>query len=433
MLASSSSCFRRVAGSVTRRTVRSMASSASDLGFESTVVDGIKIAAKEVAGPITTLSFVIKAGSRYSTVPGVAHALQRFAFQNTKARSGFRLTRESELLGSKLSSTLGRDSIVLTAQFLNDDLPYFFEALSDVFARPTLSRHELAELVGSLLKLDSTLAQSDAVYIATEAAHAAAYRKGLGLPLYAQVSDSITAPAVVGYKDTVYTKSNLAIVVSGASASSIADLASIYLESAPAGTSSAVSVPTFFGGESRVASAAGNALVLGYAAAPSPALSVLSSILGGVPTIKWSYGSSLLAPTAGKAFAKVYPYAGSSLLTITSSGSVEDVASSSAAAVSALKTLASGVSDDLLKKGIAAAKFDVFAKYEGVSGLVAVGESLLASGEVPTMSSLAAEYSAVTAKSVKSLAESILASKVASGAVGKITELPYADELGFKA
>ncbi|KAK9366152.1 Metalloenzyme, LuxS/M16 peptidase-like protein [Lipomyces kononenkoae] len=431
---STSACLRRAASSSVRaNATRSLATAATDLGFESATVDGIKIATTDLAGPITTLSFVIKAGSRYATVPGVAHALQRFAYKNTPKRSGLRLTRESELLGGSLTSALTRDSIVLTAHFLKEDLPYFFEALSDVFAQPTLARHELAEIVAPLLKLDVQLADTDAAFVASEGVNSAAYRKGLGLPLYAQATDAISIDTVRAYKDVAYTKANLAIVASGADISTLSSLASSFLANVPGGTSSVTPDSTFYGGELRIPSTAGNLVSFGYAAATSPTFNVLASVLGGASSIKWSYGSSLLSTTAGKASAKVTNYNGSSLFTVTTSGSPAEIKSAGLAAVEALKTVAAGVSPELLKKGIAGAKFEALQALDGADGLVGVGQALLTSGTLPVASSIVSEIESVTAESVKSLAEKILSEKVAAAAVGKVSELPYADELGLKA
>ncbi|KAK9457153.1 Metalloenzyme, LuxS/M16 peptidase-like protein [Dipodascopsis uninucleata] len=404
----------------------------SDIGFTTSTVDGIKIAAKDIGGPITTLSFVIKAGSRYSSTPGVAHALQRFAFQNTAERSGLRLTRESELQGATLTSTLGRDSIVLTARFLREDLPYFLEALSDVFARPNLARHELAEIVMPLMKLDTVTASKDALYLATEAAHSTAFRKGLGLPLLAQAYDSISASTIATYKEAVYTKANLAVIASGASLESVASLVPGYLQDVTAGSAIESSV-SFFGGDARVSTPAGNAAAIAFPTTPSPEVAVVSAILGGASSIKWSSGSSLLgAATGGKATSRVLSYANADLFTISvSAGSVSEVATTSKAAVDALKSIASGVTEDTLKKGVAAAKFGVLSSLEGTSGLAKIGSSLLTSGSIPSASSIISAFDGVSASKVKSAAEALLNGKKVYATAGNVSELPYSDEIGL--
>lgn len=42
---------------------------------------GVKVAGIDNGQPTTTISVVVKAGSRYETRPGVAHALKNFAFK----------------------------------------------------------------------------------------------------------------------------------------------------------------------------------------------------------------------------------------------------------------------------------------------------------------------------------------------------------------
>ncbi|KAK9458577.1 Metalloenzyme, LuxS/M16 peptidase-like protein [Lipomyces oligophaga] len=399
----------------------------SDTGFSTATATGVAIAAKDQPGAIGTLSFVIKAGSRYSTTPGIAHALERFAFQNTMSRSALRVTRESEYLGATFAPALSRDTIVLTADFLKEDLPYFFEVLSDVFARPHLARHELAEIVAPLLKLDSTAVTKDIVASVSEALHAAAFRRGLGLPLYAQPADSISATNVSAYKEAVYTKSNLAIVSAGIPLDSLVPLTQDFLEGAPAGTATAVEPAPFYAGESRVPSTIGNAIAIGYGGASAPEYAVLASILGGTSSLKWSTGTSLLAGT--KAISTYTPYAGSGLFSIiASAGSVADTTTAASTAISALKSVASDLSAEDLKKGVAGAKFAALSSLDGKVGLSTAGLSLLTTGAVPTAAATISLYDAVTAEKVKAAAAAVLA-KPAYAVAGKVSELPYIEEL----
>lgn len=55
--------------------------------------------------------------------------------QNTIRRSALRITRESELLGGQLTAYHTRESLVLEAKFLREDLPYFTELLGEVLAQ----------------------------------------------------------------------------------------------------------------------------------------------------------------------------------------------------------------------------------------------------------------------------------------------------------
>ena len=111
-----------------------------------TVVDsaGVKVAAADNGEPTTAVTVLVKAGSRYETKPGVAHALKNFAFkvgrrgrvcavggtllmtervllQSTDKRSTLGTIREAELYGGVLSSSLSREHLAVTAEFLRGD------------------------------------------------------------------------------------------------------------------------------------------------------------------------------------------------------------------------------------------------------------------------------------------------------------------------
>lgn len=48
-----------------------------------TVVDtaGVKVAALDYGQPTSAVTFLVKAGSRFESKPGIAHALKNFAFK----------------------------------------------------------------------------------------------------------------------------------------------------------------------------------------------------------------------------------------------------------------------------------------------------------------------------------------------------------------
>ena len=81
----------------------SVARSASRLARTfATVVDtaGVKVAALDNGEPTSAVTFLVKAGSRYESKPGVAHALKGYAFKvrhlctlNNLLECGFKITR----------------------------------------------------------------------------------------------------------------------------------------------------------------------------------------------------------------------------------------------------------------------------------------------------------------------------------------------------
>jgi hypothetical protein len=49
--------------------------------FTLSEIDGIRVAARDDGGPTTGLSVVLRAGSRYCPLPGIAHLLEKFAWK----------------------------------------------------------------------------------------------------------------------------------------------------------------------------------------------------------------------------------------------------------------------------------------------------------------------------------------------------------------
>lgn len=54
-------------------------------------------------------------------MPGVANALKHFLFKSNAKRSALRLVRESELYGGLLSSSISKENLYITAEFLRGD------------------------------------------------------------------------------------------------------------------------------------------------------------------------------------------------------------------------------------------------------------------------------------------------------------------------
>jgi len=149
---------------IQQSTRRGLAAPASGtFSYETSDAVGVRIASRDLPGPMTTVAVVAKAGTRYQTRPGFADGLENFAFkvrfytstswpfqftmliscpffQSTAKRSSLRITREVELLGGQLSVYHSRENLVVGAKFLRDDLPYFVELLGEVISKTKYTR-----------------------------------------------------------------------------------------------------------------------------------------------------------------------------------------------------------------------------------------------------------------------------------------------------
>ncbi|KXH55406.1 peptidase M16 inactive domain-containing protein [Colletotrichum salicis] len=438
-----SSCARTISG-------RRFASAAAGSGtFETADVGGVKVAARDSQGPTTKLAIVAKAGTRYQPLPGLAAGLESFAFKNTTKRSGLRIVRESELLGSQLTAYHTREALVLEASFFRDDLPYFTELLAEVVSQTKYTTHEFHEEVQPVLRLKQS--GTSAAALALDSAHSVAFHSGLGSPSNLTPSIPIqpylSEYAVSEFAQAAFAKPNIALVADGASAANVSKWAEQFFKSVPSASSGKLALNTaatkYFGGEQRTYSPSGNAYVIAFPGATngqaSPELAVLAALLGGKSNIKWSTGFSLINKAVG-----VVPglststvnlsYSDAGLLTIQLAGSASAVRGAAQETAKALKGIAEGtVSKEDLTKAIAKAKFDALEASEKRSGsILLAGSSLVHSGKAVDATEATKSIESVTAEKLKAATKTILEGKASVAAVGDLFALPYAEELGLR-
>ncbi|KAF5096961.1 hypothetical protein DV451_004018 [Geotrichum candidum] len=386
--------------------------------FSSQEVSGVKVISRDDGRTTSQVSVIIKAGSRYNTTPGLAHILEKFAFKNTSNRSALRLTRETELLGGQLSTSLSRENIVLTAKFLREDLPYFVEALGDVLANTSFNKYELIEDVTPLVALEAQAAAQDAAFVSTEAAYSAAFHNGLGNSLLAESYSPVTIDQVKNFASSAFTKSNITVVGNSVVESDLAALVGKYFGGLSAGSALSSPATKAHSGEVRVKSSGANALTIAFpSTSVNPANSVIAHVLGGASNVKWSVGSSLLSHVANKTGTTINtsysPYSDASLLSVTISGaSALAVSDAAALATKEIKGLSASLSEEAIKKASAAVRF-------AAADLV----------DANPVAAVLAGDAAVSADAIAEAASALSSGPVAVGAVGQVHNLPYADEL----
>ncbi|EEH17237.1 hypothetical protein PABG_07324 [Paracoccidioides brasiliensis Pb03] len=437
-------------------TRRGMAAAANK-GFEYEVGEaaGVKFANREVAGRTTTLSLVAKAGSRYQPFPGYSDLLEKFAFKSTIKRSALRITRESELLGGELSASHSRENLVLTAKFLNSDLPYYAELLVEVISGTKYSQHELDELVLDLVKYSQKGLVANPTAQALDSTHNVAFHRGLGENLIPCASSPfrkyVETEGIAAFAQGAYSKPSIAIVSSGPSTTALSKWVGQLCRDIPTTSSSGPFSPKasepskYFGGEERIASQVGNAIAIAFSGSSTigsanykPEFAILAALLGGQSTIKWSRGTSLLAK-ATEAFSDVTvstnnaTYSDAGLLHITVSGKAQSVAAASKSIVETIEKVAAGnVSSEDIKKASALAKFrSLEAADHATSFLEFTGSRLVHGGKPLQISDIGQGIEKVTEQQVKAAAKSLLSGKASVSAVGDLHALPFAAEIGL--
>ncbi|KAG0239587.1 ubiquinol-cytochrome c reductase core subunit 1 [Actinomortierella wolfii] len=403
--------------------------------------NGIKVAALEEDSKTASVSLVINAGARFEPKDkaGIAHYVKNFGFKNNGKRSAFRITRETELLGGVLSSSLGRENIVFTAECLKEDVPYFVEVFGDLVTKTKFADHEMhgvhEEIVG-----DCTLAESTPEIAVLDAVHSAAFRTGLGNPIYAPAYSHVEPEDLKAFVANNFVANKIALVATGVSEAELKELAASSFANVPAGSAAKTEAAKYYGGEVRIphGSSEGHvAVAFQGAAAGTPeyyTAQVLRSLLGGDRFVKWSTaGASPLAAIAGKVGPNVqaaafnFSYSDAGLFGIYAKADNKQVGDVAKAAVDALKAASKNISADDFKRAVNQAKFDTASAYETRAGATELLSSQVIKSEKISVTEALAALDNVSSADVSKFAAKLLASKPTTVVLGQTSALPYGD------
>lgn len=369
-------------------------------------------------------------------------------WQSTLKRSALRITREVELLGGEVSSTHSRENVVLKAKFLSNDLPYFAELLGEVAAHTKYSGtsgngtckayirqqsdtqsdtdvwclffadHELHELVLNLVKYRQQALLHNAERLADNAAHGVAFHRGLGetiTPIDGVFEKYISTDALASFAKEAYAKSNVAVVASGATSSELSKWVGEFFRDLPTGSVKQGPASKYYGGEQRIASKTGNAMVIAFpgssmfgAAGYKPEAAVLAALLGGESSIKWTPGFSLLSQAAQgfsqlRVTTKNLNYSDAGLFSVSLSGAPDQIAAAGKQVVEILKKTAAGdVNGEQIKKAIALAKFRALESVQTLeTGVESTGAALINGSKPYNIEQYAQSIDKVSAQQVK--------------------------------
>ncbi|KAK0530830.1 ubiquinol-cytochrome c reductase core subunit 1 [Tilletia horrida] len=446
MLAAARSSSVRLAAAAGTRTAATSGSSAARRAFTTASADSIQVAAADDGAPVTTVAVALKAGPRYESAPGVAHALKSSFFKSTEKRSALALIREVELYGGVLSSSLSKEHLLLTAEFLRGDEDFFIPLLGEAVSQASFRRHEFNEEVIPQVASEYEQAIGNPLILGFDQLTQTAFRhRGVGASLFTSPIHPVSHAQTVAFARSAIAKNNLVVLGSGIDSGKLANLVSKSFSNVSGSGSVTKSASAYKGGEQRVPFAAPHGVAAdkahffigfeGAATGAAPELAVLRAHLGGESSVKWSSGLSPLAQLAAKdpsvqasAFNLTFSDAGIFGAHVSAPSAKLTAAVKSVTA--ALKEAASKISSEDLKKAIAKAKYDAASSVESRAGShEAVAGSLLESGKVATLEDTFKALEGVSASSISSAAEKVLKSKPTTVAIGDVNVLPYADEV----
>ncbi|KAK3826115.1 MAG: Metalloenzyme, LuxS/M16 peptidase-like protein [Benniella sp.] len=405
--------------------------------------NGVRIATLDESSPAASVSLVINAGSRFEPKDkaGISHLVKNFGFKNNGRRSAFRIARETELVGGVLSSTLGRESVTFTAECLKEDVPYFVEVFGDIVSQTKFAEHELHPVVNEVAA-EVTAADASPEVTVIEAVHNAAFRHGLGNPVYATPYTEVTTDDLKEFAANNFVASKLALVGTGISEAELKSLAASAFGEVAAGSAAQSAATKYYGGDVRLP----HNSELGHVAVAFPGAAegtsefytaqVLRSLLGGDRFVKWSTsGVSPLAAAASKIgnstqiSAFNYGYSDAGLFGIYAQSEHGTVAEAAKAAVASLKAASKVIPAEEFKRALAQAKFEAASRFETRASTTEILAAQAFQGQKVTASEALAALDSVQAGDVSKLAAKLLSSKPTTVVLGKTSELPYGDEL----
>lgn len=288
--------------------------------------------------------------------------------------------------------------------------------------------HVYAEEIAPQIQLAHKRFLADTKQVALTAAHDVAFHRGLGTPvrpLSAQGSlKYLDAAAVEDFAKSAYAKSNYAIVANGADNAELSKWVGEFfgnVPSQPAATSLSSSQTKYYGGESRIASNAGNTVVLAFPGSSSftggfykPEIQVLASLLGGQSTIKWAPGFSLLSKASAglpgvSVETKSAIYSDAGLLTVTIDGPAQSVTRAAKEVAKTIQSIANGeISKEDIQKAKAAAKFKELDFGQNLwAGIEHTGTGLVTGSKAYQLDETAKAIDAVTEEKVKQVSSSV--------------------------
>lgn len=162
---------------------------------QSKLPNGLTIVSLDNAAPISRVSVVVRAGSRFETPGqlGASHAIRNSVGLSTKSSTTFGITRNIDYLAGTLSASNSREEIIYSLQASRDVIGSVVGYLADSVSRPAFKPWELEDSAFRMT-IDRHRMKADPASRIMELLHEAAFRGPL--------SNSLVSPKfMVGKHD----------------------------------------------------------------------------------------------------------------------------------------------------------------------------------------------------------------------------------------
>ncbi|KAK0084268.1 hypothetical protein PV325_007342 [Microctonus aethiopoides] len=400
----------------------------------------ITVAAIDNNSPVTQVSIAFKGGSRDETydTQGLNHLLRLSAGLTTSRSSTFGIIRNIQQLGGQIFATSDRETTSYTLQVTRNHLDKALMYLEDMATRQIFFPWEVSDLSDRQRYELASLTENTRI---VELLHRAAYRKGLGYPLFAPKRNvgKISSESLQHFVNNHFTGQRCAVVGAGVSLSYLSSFANAL--NVPSGNPP-TTPSKYCGGEirkERESPLASVALAVESSGFDKDnealAFAILQQAVGAGIHVKWGSTSAPLqksvASAAGNdpfgivAFNASYSDSGLFGVILQAPFHIAGALTKAAA-----KWMASpNISDSDIARGKTALKASIlYASDNDASQLENLSQQLLFKGRIVSHAALAAEVDKVSSADVKK-AMGKLSGKLSMAAIGNLSTVPYLDEL----
>jgi len=371
----------------------------------STLPNGIKVVSTDAQGAVGTISFQVKAGSRYEQVPGTARFLEYLAYKRTSKRTSAKLAYDIEAIGATLTTAATKETLTFTGSALRDSAGDVIGTIAESLLQPALKPYEVDEEKEGFLSL---LSKPCKVTSALAELHAAAYGRASPLGHFDTPSpsglDSIDVSVLKSHLGSFVTAGAITVAGTNISHKALVELVGSAVSGVPAAGAASLPASPYEGGYSETRQdTATVTLAVGFPAPPpsSPAAAdaqILAALLS-TPSLSVSY----------------LPYTDSALLTFTATAPAPQAATLLANIAAVTKAAKAASAESISFASLSAQLSQAIAAQGTLTGapLLATATSF----GLPALSSS-------SPSSVSATAASLFSQPVSVGAVGNTTYIP---------
>ncbi|KAF6202494.1 hypothetical protein GE061_002890 [Apolygus lucorum] len=398
-----------------------------------------RVVAAAVPSPakgIAKVAVAVRAGSRYESADnaGASHIIRSSCGLSTGSVTGFAIMRNLQKLGSTLSATSDRETIVYTLESTVDQIQPSLKFLSTIINEQVFKPWELAD---NIPRIKYELGGLPPQALLFDLIHQAAYRTGLGNSIFVKDYNikKLGSETLQHFVANRFLSSKIAVVGLGLDITDVAHFGQCLGKD---GNGSAANASPYKGGDVRKGTSSN--ITHTIVASESSGLNkkdvftwaVLRNALGSGSSVKWGAGVDPLSKAAAKSggptqiSAVNIAHSDSGLFGILVSSESDNAKTAVANAMKAAE-----VTDADVKRGKAQLKAQVLYAGESADGLLSdLANQAVLLGAARSPASLVADIEAVSTSSVQQALRSFVDSKNKSlASIGSVNKVPYLDEL----